>query len=76
MIALLLILVWAVSAFVCSGLIFRHLDSRHVSSRETLGVSLAIGSLYGFLGPVGIGLSFLISGFAERGFGFTPVRKP
>lgn len=75
MIAVVLLFTWAVSAFVCTGLAYRHLDSSHIPHRETLGSAICLGMFFGLLGPLGVLLSFLISGFAQNGFGFTPATR-
>ena len=35
---------------------------------EDMGTSILFGLVYGMLGPIGILISFLITGFAKHGF--------
>ena len=72
MILFLYLVMVIVSWFYCAGMLYSNMsafckDIGAPFGREDLGFSLAMGFVLGFLGPLGLFVCFLITGFAKNG---------
>lgn len=76
MVILLLVACWLPCSIICAGLFFAHVRKKYSqagdSPREDLGMAVAVGSLYGIIGPLGVVIAFLLTGFAEHGWRLRP----
>ena len=62
--------IWLISSLICAGFFFafQQGDAPSIAEemrREDLGTSIAIGCLYGSLGPIGIIAVYCLTGFAQ-----------
>ncbi len=65
--------VWPISALISAGWLFAYFQKRFVSIaddnwREDLGFAIGCGFVSGILGPVGILIIWLNTGFAKHGW--------
>lgn len=70
---ILIVCVWLVCSITCGRIFYLYTQGRfqniaYKDRREDLGFAILFGMLYGFLGPVGILLALLQTGFAKYGF--------
>jgi len=68
--------VWLISALIVAGWNFAYMQgifqrTADGNRREDLGWAMVIGMLYGCLGPIGVLLAWLMTGFAEHGWRLT-----
>jgi hypothetical protein len=61
---IILVVVYVVSAIVCAG----WFNAKFQEGREGLGISIVLGLIYGFLGPLGVLIVYLMTGFGEHGW--------
>lgn len=64
-------IIFLASAFVTSGWFFADLDKGSENKRESrfcLKLGILSGIVFGVLGPIGIALSFYLTGCAENGW--------
>lgn len=64
---------YLICSFLCYGMLFAAAQGMFpqiakVRYREDLGLSLAMGLTIGMLGPIGVLLALLMTGFAKHGF--------
>jgi hypothetical protein len=65
--------VWVISAITATGWLFAHIQGSAPNvadelGRENLGMSVLFGMLCGILGPFGVLMAWLVTGFAEHGW--------
>ncbi len=77
---LTLAVIYILSTIATCGMVFRNLQASQPTlpdenRRQNLGFAVLIGMLLGAAGPVGVLVAWLLSGFAENGWGFG-VKKP
>jgi hypothetical protein len=64
---------WVFCAVISAGWFFAYVQATfsiapQQSAREDLGMAIVISMLYGALGPVGVLLSWMLTGFAKHGW--------
>jgi len=71
--AIVLFAIWVVCGLVIAGWFFADFQGRFPriadqSRRDDLAHAILLGMIYGLLGPLGILLTWLLTGFAEYGW--------
>jgi len=67
---------WLVCAVLSSGITFAYYQDQYpIQAKEHIREDLATGVFIGLAGPIGLIMSFLLSGFAKHGIRWT-YREP